>query len=185
MIKFPVCHFNPHTPRGVRPDHNDIHKTPPDNFNPHTPRGVRLHHKVDGLYDIEFQSTHPARGATPPSLRRRQLLGISIHAPREGCDYLLQRHTRLVPISIHAPREGCDLAGGNDGGHRNISIHAPREGCDMPLQIQAHLHFLFQSTHPARGATPEQAVPPRWLGFQSTHPARGATSSQGRWLIRH
>ena len=41
----------------------------------------------------QFQSTHPARGAT---LRRRPVLpsqAISIHAPREGCDlaYLFSR----------------------------------------------------------------------------------------------
>ena len=86
VIKFPVCHFNPHTPRGVRPDHNDIHKTPPDNFNPHTPRGVR-----------------PVCQYTNIDIRR-----ISIHAPREGCDRLKIGDTEYSGISIHAPREGCD-----------------------------------------------------------------------------
>ena len=35
--------------------------------------------------------------------------GISIHAPREGCDGV-QPYLRpyCIPISIHAPREGCD-----------------------------------------------------------------------------
>ena len=33
---------------------------------------------------------------------------ISIHAPREGCDYILFLWCSLYRISIHAPREGCD-----------------------------------------------------------------------------
>ena len=57
-------------------------------------------------------------------------------------------------ISIHAPREGCDivrLAIRNDD-HR-ISIHAPREGCDDELEGNAKMVEEFQSTHPVRGAT--------------------------------
>ena len=78
-------------------------------------------------------------------------------------------------ISIHAPHAGCDgLSGGGSVGNR-ISIHAPHAGCDFILivlvLIKRHfnprtpcgvrlsifffkmLHFLFQSTHPMRGAT--------------------------------
>ena len=33
---------------------------------------------------------------------------ISIHAPREGCDYFMAERFFLRGISIHAPREGCD-----------------------------------------------------------------------------
>ena len=56
-----------------------------------------------------FQSTHPVRGATfLPGIQRDRAGGISIHAPREGCDLgvLIDRET--IGISIHAPREGCD-----------------------------------------------------------------------------
>ena len=101
----------------------------------------------------EFQSTHPVRGATP-YLRRPDRMGqISIHAPREGCDYeptctllpassfqsthpvrgatIGERHGRRHPvISIHAPREGCDFAAAVEFESADISIHAPREGCD-------------------------------------------------------
>ena len=57
-------------------------------FNPRTPRGVRL----DTLQAImlkllsQFQSTHPARGATTYTEVDLSGLEISIHAPREGCD---------------------------------------------------------------------------------------------------
>ncbi len=38
--------------------------------------------------------------------------GISIHAPREGCDYGGRDWYQSLSISIHAPREGCDDAMG-------------------------------------------------------------------------
>ena len=60
-----------------------------------------------------FQSTHPARGATSALIKDGQNAGISIHAPREGCDQKVLTVLRVaVEISIHAPREGCDP--GND-----------------------------------------------------------------------
>ena len=37
---------------------------------------------------FEFQSTHPARGATKSAKRNGTVGMISIHAPREGCDNL-------------------------------------------------------------------------------------------------
>ena len=56
-------------------------------FNPRTPRGVRrLKSYLSLALDGEFQSTHPARGATFARRRFYQTGGISIHAPREGCD---------------------------------------------------------------------------------------------------
>ena len=41
------------------------------------------------MYNIivyEFQSTLPARGATPPHTPQAAALSISIHAPRTGSD---------------------------------------------------------------------------------------------------
>ena len=91
--------------------------------------------------------------------------------PEQDC------HANQVPaISIHAPREGCDCFGG-DGVTGAV---------------------IFQSTHPARGATRAHGSSLRWHSnfnprtprgvrqtraachgggakFQSTHPARGAT----------
>ena len=34
-----------------------------------------------------------------------------------------------------------------------ISIHAPRAGCDAIISPAFFRHYLFQSTHPGRGAT--------------------------------
>ena len=101
------------------------------NFNPRTPRGVR--HRAIGAWqaELEFQSTHPARGATPSKIGDRGHNRISIHAPREGCDAQLRPQSEgHIVISIHAPREGCDLDTSRGGTQGGISIHAPREGCD-------------------------------------------------------
>ena len=80
-------------------------------------------------------------------------------------------------ISIHAPREGGDKCRDSLAHRlRLISIHAPREGGDLRHTVQNGFHAVFQSTPPARGATPSRRytlLTPRL--FQSTPPARGAT----------
>ena len=63
----------------------------------------------DTAYDLIFQSTPPARGATPPASTSRVMVSISIHAPREGGDVVaVEGSTVYTVISIHAPREGGD-----------------------------------------------------------------------------
>ena len=80
---------------------------------------------------------------------------ISIHAPRVGCDLIIDRlNADESGISIHAPRVGCDVSPANadirdaefqsthpvwGATHKHspvaagpeISIHAPRVGCDL------------------------------------------------------
>ena len=126
----------------------------------------------------------------------------------------------MTTISIHAPRTGSDTDGDAQAPPRKISIHAPRTGSDdgrrrtsaaakdfnprsphgerPPAGDERGGGMAFQSTLPARGATPGSCVAvgflvisihaPRtgsdpqhpqksrgeWL-FQSTLPARGAT----------
>ena len=101
-------------------------------FNPRPPRGGRrLPGAVCHPFSI-FQSTPPARGATPSIYRRIRHGKISIHAPREGGRPLeLLQVAHGVSISIHAPREGGDLFVPFPSPYLLISIHAPREGGDM------------------------------------------------------
>ena len=80
-------------------------------------------------------------------------------------------------ISIHAPREGCDLASMFTQGRIKIfqSTH-PARGATLYNECRLCNVRRFQSTHPARGAT--GLVNPNTTmdrAFQSTHPARGAT----------
>ena len=165
-----------HTPR----EGSDLlplqHGLPPRHFNPHSPRGERPQIWGMFLFGRLFQSTLPARGATAVCIPVRSSNDISIHTPREGSDQRMihgvqmlgyfnphsprgERHYDLIPhkpgttISIHTPREGSDPCATNLAIILPISIHTPREGSD-PLPSR-HLKSLaqFQSTLPARGAT--------------------------------
>ena len=100
-----------------------------------------------------FQSTHPAWGATPLFSRAPGFIAISIHAPRMGCDTNTSCNYRDVNISIHAPPHGV----------RRLDTVKDRVAC------------VFQSTHPAWGATWLSAGDVSSVRFQSTHPAWGAT----------
>ena len=83
-----------------------------------------------------------------------RIMGISIHAPREGSDNCVTHGISKIQISIHAPREGSDDAVNHgDLPHIVISIHAPREGSDAGNQALPAVDGLFQSTLPVRGAT--------------------------------
>ena len=149
---------------------------------------------------VEFQSTHPARGATclppqqpghphhfnprtPRGVRRPgpgtggAWTWISIHAPREGCDREpLTNETEVKEFQSTHPARGATVQLDPLNAAVQISIHAPREGCDALLSIWTRPNRRFQSTHPARGATDSLRGCRRPTGFQSTHPARGATS---------
>ena len=150
------------------------------NFNPRTPRGVRRAKQscFSATGQAKFQSTHPARGATGYEDETTQRLEISIHAPREGCDMLINFVRIFRRISIHAPREGCDCA---QSGYRHSptrfqSTHPARGAtrCNRKNDVK---DAEFQSTHPARGATIIPDPKKSDSEFQSTHPARGATSA--------
>ena len=95
--------FNPRTPRGVRQRHRRLRGRCTLYFNPRTPRGVRPRAGMERLYGKEFQSTHPAWGATGRRQAALKRLSISIHAPRVGCDSKLNGAfwTRALFQSTH------------------------------------------------------------------------------------
>ncbi len=64
--------------------------------------------------------------------------------------------------------------------YQGISIHAPRTGSDIHIYKEYPKASIFQSTLPARGATPAAAPAARGRRFQSTLPARGATRRRGK-----
>ena len=114
-----------------------------------------------------FQSTHPVWDATDVVVSSDLVHGISIHASRMGCDFILvetalvnivdfnpripygMRHGDLAVgvgrggISIHASRMGCDVLHHVVGGGIGISIHASRMGCDpvAPRTARDVFHF--------------------------------------------
>ena len=105
---------------------------------------------------------------------------ISIHAPREGGDMpygIFDIPARC--ISIHAPREGGDCVCSPSWVHwPDFNPRPPRGGRPRRV-IFRPLSEIFQSTPPARGATPINSLLPLLLQFQSTPPARGATFWRG------
>ena len=84
------------------------------------------------LFETEFQSTHPVRGATRVEKSGFRTKKISIHAPRAGCDGSLAYFISDLPIYFN-PRTPC--------------------GVRPPYTAQKIRAAAFQSTHPMRGAT--------------------------------
>ena len=74
---------------------------------------------------------------------------VSIHAPREGCDYKTTTGLFKLRVSIHAPREGCDASASARFFSTCVSIHAPREGCDL-YKILKTVRFTDVSIHAPR-----------------------------------
>ena len=138
---------------GATPIHGAIlHKN--DHFNPRTPCGVRPRSKSSRLRLSRFQSTHPVWGATWPAEVWYEVVVISIHAPRVGCDHW-PLCIKQTPTNFN-PRTPCGVRPWHTV-HRvlygTISIHAPRVGCDwlhLPYWVPEN---KFQSTHPVWGAT--------------------------------
>ena len=167
--------FNPRSPRGERLLRgNDLLLL--DYFNPRSPRGERRCCTAQRGIDSVFQSTLPARGATSLRPYFNFFVWISIHAPREGSDGRRRRRcTRFRHFNPRSPR------GERPGLFRcfapmpAISIHAPREGSDVNQPSSSQPNRDFNPRSP-RGERPAGGLcDPPVDGFQSTLPARGAT----------
>ena len=122
-------------------------------FNPRSPRGERPMTGACSTMLYPFQSTLPARGATSDRGAWSRSEVISIHAPREGSDFLFyltpgmcyyfnprsprgERHLRawrsavILIFQSTLPARGATVADHNGREPELISIHAPREGSD-------------------------------------------------------
>ena len=118
-------------------------------FNSRTPGGVRLTIYSIILSTIRFQFTHPGRGATVDGYIDDLLIVVSIHAPREGCDF---SSTRIVARSM------------------SFNSRTPG-GVRQAKEESESASALFQFTHPGRGATADavrEDTP--YIGFNSRTP---------------
>ena len=95
-----------------------------------------------------FQSTPPVKAATEAQFVCGKQNEISIHAAREGGDFLPAHVPHSMGISIHAAREGGDAGGHTTGTICTISIHAAREGGDVKICRNAISNSI--SIHAAR-----------------------------------
>ena len=159
------------------------------------------------LYELAFQSTHPVRGATDYHAVTTITLGISIHAPREGCDRISARRPARPSVfqSTHPVRGATTLQKSHKQSTSfqsthpvrgatfvvvcadtlsHISIHAPREGCDVILTGR-ELRRGISIHAPREGCDSRWTCKRAWSStFQSTHPVRGATSLEHLRLHR-
>ena len=99
--------FNSRTPGGVRRSsrHGGLERL---GFNSRTPGGVRLLRLVTVSFAIRFNSRTPGGVRRVGGASCATDAYVSIHAPREGCDYTTSTLNNTIKVSIHAPREGCD-----------------------------------------------------------------------------
>ena len=141
------------------------------------------------------------RGATREQDHGRPRGGISIHAPRAGCDFAFGHAIAQQPTfqSTHPVRGATRSAWTERSRWRNISIHAPRAGCDCihrrdrmrgsdfnprtPCGVRLRFRRSLQARRYFNPRTPcgvRQLLSRQFFSvskFQSTHPVRGATSS--------
>ena len=125
-------------------------------FNPRAPRGARPSRTYSASAFVLFQSTRPARGATPRARCRRPGGGVSIHAPRAGRDTSPPATAKQGQVSIHAPRAGRDLSAACRNLPPDVSIHAPRAGRDLfaPQQFFKLCSFNPRAPRGARLSVP-------------------------------
>ena len=81
-----ASNFNPRSPHGERQCRSESKVSSNKYFNPRSPHGERPLSPATFSAPVVFQSTLPARGATIARELVRELLKISIHAPRTGSD---------------------------------------------------------------------------------------------------
>ena len=97
-----------HAPREGGDDTSSRLAALTENFNPRPPRGGRPHSARLSFSPARFQSTPPARGATQHIITHRGFRHISIHAPREGGDIVIQIiAVRLVAFQSTPPARGA------------------------------------------------------------------------------
>ncbi len=176
-------------------------------FNPRCPRGQRHNVIAADLPRIGFQSTLPARAATPTTKPCGHVYRVSIHAARAGSDR--RRFDRFRPSCMcfnpRCPRGQRREARSEATSGANVSIHAARAGSD-PATLRLCVCAASFNPRCPRGQRPQEFADDRtcfnprcprgqrrhrvstWP-FQSTLPARAATgpavSSSSKWAIQH
>ena len=118
-------------------------------FNSRTPHGVRPCLWCVARVVHWFQFTHPARGATLVRKKAPRNVGVSIHAPRTGCDKG-NDHTECTPTSFNSrtPHGVRQALRNNYDTIYIVSIHAPRTGCDSPSKPHYSFTRRFNSRTP-------------------------------------
>ena len=141
----------------------------------------------DSLTRLLWLNAHGFNSRTPGGVRlyttfsADDAVHVSIHAPREGCDPKCQGFsTKNTDVSIHAPREGCDPAPAVGATAVNGFNSRTPGGVRQTQGSEKRSYYMFQFTHPGRGATYNNVRSGVAAEFQFTHPGRGATTRRGQ-----
>ena len=121
----------------------------------HAPReGSNKRCSVTRLRRCRFQSTLPARGATPRMPRGTcRTIYFNPRSPRGERPNTATQIATQADFNPRSPRGERRASCDSSPGPRPISIHAPREGSDGSTRPMFFAPAPFQSTLPARGAT--------------------------------
>ena len=183
ILAWCCSYFNPRPPRGGRPRIHFFHVKQLD-FNPRPPRGGRRNKIFDKIKN------------------RAQ---ISIHAPREGGDFIDEvsliwdnhfnprpprggrpftffRRLLILIFQSTPPARGATLLMKSVLYGIIISIHAPREGGDEALPVIQPEPIYFNPRPPRGGRLLCFCMSIFQLLFQSTPPARGATAKMHSFI---
>ena len=108
LLPLPKRSFNSRTPGGVR--HIQGNSMPADSVFQFTHPGRGATAVARGVSeDRRFQFTHPGRGATDGSVNlETSEAGFQFTHPGRGATWSVSANYPSQGVSIHAPREGCD-----------------------------------------------------------------------------
>ena len=145
-------HFNPRTPCGVRRLAAKAKGADVVFQSTHPVRGATRSSRP-GIHPPAFQSTHPVRGATDGKLREDKTKVFQSTHPVRGATSGASTLMNMIHISIHAPRAGCDASILSSATVILVfqSTH-PVRGATFSSCSSLYVS-TFQSTHPVRGAT--------------------------------
>ena len=148
-------------------------------FNSRTPGGVRPSKVIFSKPSIAFQFTHPGRGATTQYRQKESDVFVSIHAPREGCDYRRSGGSTFPECFNSRTPGGVRLAKMTlTEIAKEFQFTHPGRGATLRLLLPLLCRARFQFTHPGRGATLQKLIQ-RLLRLVSIHAPREGCDCQG------
>ena len=178
-----ICSFNSRTLGRVRQAGNAAVNAYMQFQFTHPGKGATPHFPFLGRTSNLFQFTHPGKGATDVLTRWLNKQTFQFTHPGKGA-------TSLLLISrFSASRFNSRTLGRvrpQEEGHRRtdrgVSIHAPWEGCDGLKRPQRGQRRSFNSRTLGRVRPVSTCTQGRATQFQFTHPGKGATTSHQRRL---
>ena len=140
-------------------------------FNSRTPCGVRQAFWDNLPNYMTFQFTHPVWGATGEVELLDEMLSVSIHAPRVGCD-VKRMLVSLIYLSFQFthPVWGATIRWFWDHLIAGVSIHAPRVGCDSVKILKDISRVGFNSRTPCGVRQPRSPSRASYGCFNSRTP---------------